>query len=300
MDLRELRNFVVIADTLNFSRASEVLFLSQSTLSKQIAELEEELGVTLFIRDKRKVEITPAGRMLRAEAEKLLQQADRITPMVQSMTKHPENSRMLIGIDAKAMSESTFRKILTESVYMLRKQNPGIQASIMQMEYPELQDHLLAGDLDMAFVLERPAAFDARFTVRLLWEDEMVLALRATTQYNEEDIPQLLLKQDLLMIERENRGLSHIVQILNDMGISANIRFCKNRESMLLCMESGDGIAMLPRSVIRMLSNPELQVFSLPSENSPMYLMGVWSVDRANPLRDSLLGYVDRYTEVLT
>ena len=299
MDLRELRNFVVIADTLSFSRASEVLYLSQSTLSKQIAELEEELGVTLFTRDKRNVEITPAGKLLRAEAEKLLRQADQITPMVQSLTKSPEDSRMMIGIDAKAMSDPTFRKILTEAVYTLRKENPAIQSSIMQMEYQELQDHLLEGDLDLAFVLERPAAFDSRFASRLLWQDEMVLAMRATVQYGEEDIPQLFRERELLMIEHENRGLSHIVQILNDMGINASIRFCKNRETMLLCMESGDGIAMMPLSVVRMLSNPELQVFPVSSENALMYLMGVWSAGHSNPLRESLLGYVSRYTEVL-
>ena len=61
MELRQLKYFLVTAETLHFSRAAEVLYMSQPALSKQIAELEKELGVTLFVRDKRGVQITPAG-----------------------------------------------------------------------------------------------------------------------------------------------------------------------------------------------------------------------------------------------
>ena len=62
MEIRQLKYFAAVADTLNFSRAAETLFISQSALSKQIADLERELGMVLLQRDKRSVRLTPAAK----------------------------------------------------------------------------------------------------------------------------------------------------------------------------------------------------------------------------------------------
>ena len=64
MEIRQLKYFAAVADTLNFSRVAETLFISQSALSKQIADLERELGMVLLQRDKRSVRLTPGGQSL--------------------------------------------------------------------------------------------------------------------------------------------------------------------------------------------------------------------------------------------
>ena len=69
MEIRQLKYFAAVADTLNFSRAAETLFISQSALSKQIADLERELGMVLLQRDKRSVRLTPAGKVFLNEAK---------------------------------------------------------------------------------------------------------------------------------------------------------------------------------------------------------------------------------------
>ena len=76
MDLHQLRHFLALADTLNYRRTAETVFIAQPALSRQIQQLESEVGARLFNRDKRNVSLTPAGAYLRQEAGRLLEQLD--------------------------------------------------------------------------------------------------------------------------------------------------------------------------------------------------------------------------------
>lgn len=73
MELRVLRYFLALAREENISKAAESLYITQPTLSRQLAELEEELGATLFIRGKRKITLTEEGMLLRRRAEEMVE-----------------------------------------------------------------------------------------------------------------------------------------------------------------------------------------------------------------------------------
>ena len=77
MELRILRYFLTIADEENFSRAAEILHVTQPTMSRQMTQLEEELGVKLFQRTTRNVVLTEDGMLLRRRAEEILSLADK-------------------------------------------------------------------------------------------------------------------------------------------------------------------------------------------------------------------------------
>lgn len=300
MELRQLKYFLVTAETLHFSRAAEVLYMSQPALSKQIAELEKELGVTLFVRDKRGVQITPAGLRLQEEARKLLHQAEQLRPLIQNLPDSGVSRHSLfVGVDSKAMAEPSFRRILTETIYTIRQQHPGLDTTLQQFEYDALQNKLLSDELDIAFSLDSPAAFDGRFDSLTLWKEEMILVIRDSQLYQENDISFLLTNQKLLLLENENRGLDQILRILSDLHVVADIRFCQNRSTMTLSMECGEGITILPLSVIKKLENPQLQVFHLPSPNVTMHMMAVSRKGCSNLYRPELIEQLLRYTAAL-
>ena len=75
MELRHVRYFIAVAEHLNFRKAAEQLHIAQPPLSRQIRQLEDDLGVVLFVRDKRRVELTKAGSAFLEEARKLVVQA---------------------------------------------------------------------------------------------------------------------------------------------------------------------------------------------------------------------------------
>ena len=85
MDLRSLKYFVVVAQELNITRAAEKLNMSQPPLSNQIKALEEDLGVTLFIRGKRHLQLTEAGSLLLRRANQVLELADKTRQELREM-----------------------------------------------------------------------------------------------------------------------------------------------------------------------------------------------------------------------
>src|SRR6266702_2236296 len=100
MELRQLRNFVAVAEQGNISRAAKSIFLTQPALSRQIKALEDEIGQCLLKREAHSIRLTPAGEMLLREARELLQRADACQrPLVRSRREFcPEASERARGI----------------------------------------------------------------------------------------------------------------------------------------------------------------------------------------------------------
>lgn len=150
MEIRVLRYFLEIAREGNMTRAAERLHVTQPTLSKQIKDLEQELGKKLFRRGSASVSLTEEGLILRKRAEDLLDMAERIESEFRAMDD-------ITGGDVYiGCAESYLIKYLARAVKELHKQYPGIQYHITSGGTEQVVERLDRGLFDMSVIVEPP------------------------------------------------------------------------------------------------------------------------------------------------
>ena len=162
LETSELRSFIVLATELHFGRTSQRLFLSQPALSKQIRKLENKIGGALFLRTRRKVELTEAGRVLLSHAERVLQDMEKaMTVTKQAVGGFAGTLRLGFGI------ASVF-EILPRTIVAFRKLRPSVELQMREMSTPSQIDSLVDGRIDVG-ILRLPIArpeLDSRLLIR--------------------------------------------------------------------------------------------------------------------------------------
>jgi DNA-binding transcriptional LysR family regulator len=168
MELRHLRYFVAVADEKNFTRAAERLHIAQPPLSRQIQQLEEELGVELIEKGTRPVKLTEAGAFFHAHAQELLAKAAELKTMTQRVGKIERT--LSIGFVA-----STLYGLLPRIVRRYRAQHPQVEVTFHEMTTMQQIQALKDGVIDVGF--GRVKSEDPNIRRILLREERLVVAL---------------------------------------------------------------------------------------------------------------------------
>ena len=154
MELYQLKTFITVAREGHLTRAAERLHTSQPAVSAHIKALEEELGVPLFDRTAKGMDLTYAGSQLRARAEAVLQTVDTLRYEAANL-KNEVGGVLRVGMNVNPH----FLKV-TEMLTIMRNTYPGIEMHFHQRMTWEAPGDLLAGDLDAAFVYRVPKSKD--------------------------------------------------------------------------------------------------------------------------------------------
>ncbi len=171
MELRHLRYFEVAAETLNFTRAAERLHITQSTLSHQIRQLEEELGVVLFDRVGRSVRLSESGEMLRRHMTPALLQIDRGLQALRGETQSPA-SCVRLG------TTPTFNaRMVPMCVSDFLTRHPGHEIIVEELTAGPMEEALREGRLDLAVSYQPPEGSELWFEP--LYREEMKLVVQA-------------------------------------------------------------------------------------------------------------------------
>jgi LysR family hydrogen peroxide-inducible transcriptional activator len=249
MNLRDLKYIIAVAETRHFGRAAERCFVSQPTLSGQIKKLEEELGVTLFERTNRSVEITPVGTVILTHARLILEQADLIQQLARAH-QDPLAGPLRIGV-IPTLSPYLMPLILVP----LRKQHPQMRLVLSEEQTDTLLERLRNHEIDAA-LLATPVAEQDFESLPLFDEPFWIAYPRKHPFYIKEKITLRDLNNEHLLLLAEGHCLAeqamevcHISE-REEQGEMADLR-ASSLETLIQLVGAGFGITLVPALAMR-------------------------------------------------
>jgi DNA-binding transcriptional LysR family regulator len=288
MKIEQLERFLVVARCLNFTTAAEQLYVGQSTISRQIAALEDEFGVPLLIRGPRSVELTDAGRTLQREGIKLLEYIDQIKGRVQQAGNGATGRLRILSIPAYIPILSKIQEKVVE-VY------PNLQLTFGQCGYDQIAHQLEVGAADVGITFsiwdhmdpayERMALMDEHFCV-LCSRKHWVAEKEDTGVYLDE------LKDQDFYFGRDGIHLArHPLDFQDSTVVNSRVNQFSSLEDMLMQLSVSSGIVVLPSVVARTLQN-NLACVPVLDEDLSHKLVMLWRRDNGSPTLSRFLEIV--------
>lgn len=275
LDLRRLRSFVAVAERLHFGQAALALHVTQPALSRQIQQLEHDLGTALLIRSSRDVVLTPAGRQLLHDAKDLLAAAEaaqdrvrRIGSGVRSLTVG-----FMLGTDAAT------------PLHGFSARHPDVIVELVRMRWWTQTRAILDGDVDIGFV--RLPLGSERLSVLPLYREQLSVVLPAGHPLAVQDAMDLtaLLDEPLLQYADAEPGWS---AVWNGDPRPDGTRalpgpFFHDMEELMMYVSAGRGVALVPRPVAAVF--PRADIAHVPVTDVPGGQVALaWDDDRRTPL----------------
>jgi DNA-binding transcriptional LysR family regulator len=269
MELRHLRYFQVLAQTLNFTRAAELLHIAQPPLSRQIQQLEDELGVLLLERG-RPLKLTDAGRFFHEHSTALLEQLNKVC----------DNTRR-IGLGEKTwlgigFAPSTLYGVLPELIRRLRSGEPlELELGLSEMTTLQQVQALKAGRIDIGF--GRIRIDDPAIIQTVLTEDRLVAALPAGHPLLAGPISLRQLAKEPFVLYPGNPRPSyadHVIALFESYGVSIHVAQWTNElQTAIGLVGAGIGVTLVPASV-QLLHRDDIGFTPLLEDNatSPIIL----------------------------
>ncbi len=294
MELRHVRYFIAVAEYLNFRKAAEQLHIAQPPLSRQIRQLEEDLGVVLFVRSKRRVELTKAGHAFLEQARKLIVQAGHATEAARHAQKG-ESGIVRIGI------ASGLGGAVSKVVFEHRKRLPAIEVECKDIFSSHQNESLLKGIIDVGFL--RPPVDQVNLDCELVFEEEFVVVLPKTHRLAKRRFLKLkdIADEPLIIFDRNfSSGLyDKILGLYSRQGFTPHLTVSHveaHEEAGAVMVASGKAIFMGAGAIVnRSVSGLELATVRL---NEPEAKIEVYIAWRKSEESAAILDFLDSVRRV--
>jgi DNA-binding transcriptional LysR family regulator len=281
--LRQLRYFLAVAEELHFSRAAERLRIAQPALSQQIAKLEREIGVELFHRSRRRVELSAGGQAMLRPARQALTEASAAVEAAQRAARG-ETGRLRIGF-----IESAANTVLPEAVRRFSAARPEVGLSLSELSVDAQVEGLRTGLLDIG-ILRLPAATDGLELASLPDEGLVVVVADSHPLARRKQISaSALAGEPLVLLARQMvPGLyDQIIALMHQHGGAQITQEPTSIQAVLGLAAAGLGVSLLPASVT---TQARSGVGFVPLSDSPRSSMQIaWRESDRSPLTAAFL-----------
>ncbi|HEY0177823.1 MAG TPA: LysR family transcriptional regulator [Pedobacter sp.] len=291
MEIRHLIYFRTVAEELHFTKAAAKLFISQPPLSRQIKELEEELGVQLFTRSNKQVVLTDAGKYFKKQVDAIFLQLEESKHVV-SQIHLGTSGELKIGYIS-----SVYQSHLAEVLKAMRKEFPHVKTSLYEVPTVSQIKELEQGKLD-AGILRAPVLSE-KLVVKTLFFDPFLVVIpysdqTFTTNY---ELAGLLKGSPFIFFNKEFAPHYHdkLMDICHRMGFVPDITHeANNIHSILQLVEAGLGVSILPSSLKKQYTYLKLSFIELMDIPVNTEVVLAYKQSNKNP---ALKWFIDHYTE---
>ena len=243
MEFKELESFVTIAKVKSFSKAASQLFLTQPALSNHISKLEKELGITLFERNNKKTELTPAGQLFYVSAIEILNQREN------ALLKLEKYQGKIEGLLQVATSSVPGQYVLPDILVGFHKIYPYVNYNLHYLSSKEVTDNLVNGDLDFGFVGCAPD--NRNLIYEKVQDDPLVVIAPNTPPYSQmQSITFSQLLDEPLLLRKPDSGTRQAFDIAYKQHAHLDkqpkiLAQMDNNEMIVLCVKAGLGLSIV-------------------------------------------------------
>ncbi len=241
MNLRDLEYFLAVAELKHFRKAAEKCFVSQPALSGQIKKLEEELGLTLFLRDTRDVQLTPAGEALVNYARKIIAETGNFTEAAKSF-RDPRSGYFKIGI-----IPSLAPYLIPNLIQKTQKWFPKLDLFISESKTKDLLNSIATGDLE-AGILALPIQ-EKNFQFAEIFTEPFLLAVPSSHRLARRQKVTLtdLEKESVFLLEEGHCLKDQVLEVCQLAGaLEHSFYRASSLETLRQMVGAGQGITLMP------------------------------------------------------
>jgi LysR family transcriptional regulator, benzoate and cis,cis-muconate-responsive activator of ben and cat genes len=263
MELRHLKYFLAVAEELNFTKASEKLFISQPPLSRQIMELEEEIQARLFIRNNKKVELTEAGKYFEKEVRVLFQDLERISIKTKKIAENVSGEFRIAYIS------SIYAEVISQLIKHLKEQFPYVNFKLFEVSTTKQIAALEQGKIELGII--RSPIKSPKIKTQLWFQDGFsVVYNKSVIQINsEKEIPNLK-DETFVFFNKDYAPHYHevLLQLCAFYGFTPKVvHESNNINSIVQLVKNGLGISIVPSNIAKNNQDPEIGFVELKKVN---------------------------------
>ena len=294
MELRHLRYFIAVAEELHFGRAAKRLHIAQQPLSRQIRNLEDELGVELLHRTKRTVRLTEVGKIFLEEARKTLKQAEQAV-FLAKQASIGEIGRIAVGFTGSALNF-----VLPTAVRRFKERYPKVDLALKRLQSLEQVEALHSGDIHVGFL--HPPIEDETLILETIHRENLVVALPDIhILANEAPLPislKQLANEPFILFPRHIGPVLYdeIIGLCRQAGFSPNVvQEAIPQQTILGLVAVGIGVSLIHDSV-QALGQAGVIFRGLIEPTPELETAVAWNTNTTNPVLPSFLNVVREMT----
>lgn len=260
MEIDYLKEFIVLAETGNYLRAAETLFISQSSLSKHIKSLENEAGISLFHRTTHKVELTGQGQTLLKYAKQI---ADLQCRCAAELARQSGAERQVLNIGSIPVM-APYR--ITDVIMKFQKENPQYSVQLYEEESSRLKELLRRNQCDLAFIRDGEEEPDDEFTRLPFTTDRLVAVLPAAHPLagSHHLTLEQLKEEHFLFLPPDTLLYSLCQKACAEAGFTPRVTYTgKRAENIMDLVKKNMGVSLLMEKPIRSLSTESVSIIPI-------------------------------------